>query len=271
MPIGWLTTAGSNSAMVYYSILFLIVTFILISNRWEYIIPFLYIILIIFLMYLETKYPDHFYIYKSSTTRFYDISVHYVINVLVLSITTIILKYKYSFEHLKYIELSNRDALTGLYNRRYITDRLRREYKKSKTENLDFCIIMIDIDNFKKVNDIYGHQAGDDVLIKLANSFIVNSRSSDICGRYGGDEFIIILPNCSESNAKQYSERVQNTFDEICKCYQDTGLSISFGISNNRLSSVHDIIKNADLKLYNNKLLKKKLSALEGEYTNEQI
>lgn len=257
-PLGWLTTAGSLSAFVYYSILFLMITFLLIQKPWEYIFPILYLPLIIFLMYLETKYPSHFDVYLSDFERFKDISVHYVIVTLIMSAAIVILKYKYNVEHLKYIKLSTTDELTGLYNRRFVIQKLKWQYKKSKQNKEDFCIIMIDVDNFKVVNDVYGHLSGDDVLVKLANILMANSRSSDICGRYGGDEFIVILPNCTTESATIYSDRVKDAFDEYAKIFEGSGLSVSIGVADNSFSSENEIIKKADINLYKNKNTKKR-------------
>jgi diguanylate cyclase (GGDEF)-like protein len=102
------------------------------------------------------------------------------------------------------------DGLTGLYNRRYFYRHLSIEIARSKRYKTPFSLMMFDIDNFKEINDSYGHQAGDDVLMRLADVLRVQSRETDIIVRYGGEEFLIILPNTSEDEAFALANRIKN-------------------------------------------------------------
>ena len=94
-------------------------------------------------------------------------------------------------------EQSVRDHLTGLFNRRYLEETLNREILRAARRKTTIGIIMLDVDNFKRINDIYGHAAGDTILQKLGDFLISNVRGDDIASRYGGDEFIVVLPNAS--------------------------------------------------------------------------
>ena len=87
------------------------------------------------------------------------------------------------------------DPLTGLYNRRYLEDSLTRELYRAQRQNTSLCVSMLDIDHFKVINDTFGHAAGDALLAELGRILRENLRKSDIACRYGGDEFVLILPD----------------------------------------------------------------------------
>jgi diguanylate cyclase (GGDEF)-like protein/PAS domain S-box-containing protein len=92
-------------------------------------------------------------------------------------------------------ELAVRDSLTGLYNRRYLDETLEREVSRARREGNPLSLVMLDIDYFKRVNDTYGHQVGDEVLRMLATTLSADIRAEDVACRYGGEEFLILLPN----------------------------------------------------------------------------
>ncbi len=106
-------------------------------------------------------------------------------------------------------ELSVRDSLTGLFNRRYLDETLERELSRAGRKHLSVGIIMLDIDHFKDFNDSYGHAAGDVVLQALGASLIASIRGSDIACRYGGEEFVLILPEASLEATRQRAERLR--------------------------------------------------------------
>lgn len=107
------------------------------------------------------------------------------------------------------LELSNTDHLTRLYNRRHLMDTLDREFKRALREGGIFSMIMIDIDHFKKVNDTYGHQEGDAVLVAVANAIRRELRPYDYAARYGGEEFAVLLPATNLTGSMQAAERVR--------------------------------------------------------------
>jgi len=105
-------------------------------------------------------------------------------------------------------ELSVRDHLTGLFNRRYMEETLERELLRASRNEFPMGIIMLDVDDFKHFNDTYGHVAGDAVLRELGNLLLGNVRGEDIACRYGGDEFIIVLPDVSQGVTLERAERL---------------------------------------------------------------
>jgi len=106
------------------------------------------------------------------------------------------------------LEQSVRDHLTGLFNRRYMEETLERELLRSARKQLSLGIIMLDVDDFKRFNDTWGHAAGDEVLRKLGDLLLRQVRGEDIACRYGGDEFIIVLPDATQEVTRQRAELI---------------------------------------------------------------
>ncbi len=104
------------------------------------------------------------------------------------------------------LEQSLRDYLTGLYNRRYLEETLERELNRAIRKQLSIGIIMLDVDDFKRFNDTYGHAAGDLILQEVGSLLLKHVRGGDIASRYGGDEFIIVLPDASREVTRQRAE-----------------------------------------------------------------
>ncbi|MDQ5986526.1 MAG: hypothetical protein CSYNP_02256 [Syntrophus sp. SKADARSKE-3] len=108
-----------------------------------------------------------------------------------------------------------RDPLTGLYNRRYLEETLDREFARASREGIPIGIVMIDIDHFKEANDTYGHKAGDLILQALGNLLLGGIRTGDIACRYGGDEFLLILPQASKSITAERAEQWRFGFESL--------------------------------------------------------
>ncbi|HTP64275.1 MAG TPA: GGDEF domain-containing protein [Geobacteraceae bacterium] len=117
--------------------------------------------------------------------------------------------------NVKLHELAFRDALTGLYNHRYFQEALDRELDRSKRYQRDLSLIIFDIDYFKKINDTYGHPAGDRVLAAISRRAESAVRSSDIIARYGGEEFAVILPETDFSGAGVFAERLRSEIERL--------------------------------------------------------
>src|SRR5215204_2474843 len=107
------------------------------------------------------------------------------------------------------------DSLTGLYNHRYFHERLRRELVRASAEHQSVAVVMVDIDDFKKVNDVFGHAVGDDVLAELADHLRATVRSSDVVCRIGGEEFAVIVPDSEEEQTTALAARLAERLDEI--------------------------------------------------------
>jgi two-component system cell cycle response regulator len=101
------------------------------------------------------------------------------------------------------------DALTGLWNRRALLELLHRELERAARGATPTWVLMLDLDHFKNINDTYGHLAGDAVLREVANRIAQNVRPYDLAGRYGGEEFLVVLSNCGEAETAQTAERIR--------------------------------------------------------------
>ena len=148
-------------------------------------------------------------------------------------------------------ELSITDPLTQLYNRLHLQNSFKRELEMANRYKSTFSVILMDVDNFKAINDTYGHDLGDRVLIDISNALKENIRSVDVLGRWGGEEFLII---CHEANAAQsvnIAEKLRKAVEKLV--FEGVGsLTCSFGISEYRLGeeSSDDVVKRADDALY---------------------
>ena len=152
-------------------------------------------------------------------------------------------------------EKANKDLLTMLPNRAAITAELEREFLRCHRDHRSVGVVLLDIDHFKKVNDTYGHFAGDGVLRETAIRLKSSMRAYDQVGRYGGEEFLVVLPNCDMEQARSQAERMRQRLHET-KILADAGLEIpvsaSFGvtISDQSERSPDTFIRVADEALY---------------------
>jgi diguanylate cyclase (GGDEF)-like protein len=151
-------------------------------------------------------------------------------------------------------EQSTHDALTGLYNRRYLEENLGRELIRAKRDGYCVSVVMGDIDHFKAVNDRYGHLAGDEALRVFGELMRGNSRSSDINCRYGGEEFLLVLPGMTELTASKRAERLRLIVAKTPVKFgtMDIAITASFGVSEfpQHGENSDELIAAADKSLY---------------------
>jgi diguanylate cyclase (GGDEF)-like protein len=148
-------------------------------------------------------------------------------------------------------ELTNKDPLTGAYNRRYFYDISQKLIAISKREHKPLSLAIIDIDNFKNINDTYGHDIGDEVIKALVNSINESIRESDILVRFGGEEFIILLPNISIEQTSIVMEKVRNNVQQLKLQGSTISFTISGGVSEYiDTDTIDTIVKRADENLY---------------------
>lgn len=158
-------------------------------------------------------------------------------------------------EHLE--EISIRDDLTKLYNRRHFYNRLKEEFSRCERYNQALSLILFDIDDFKKINDTYGHAQGDKTLIQIASLLKKTSRKSDLPARIGGDEFAVLIPSTDLDGAVDLAQRIHNKIQgQKMKGAENERLSISIGVStchNKNVKTVEDLVRTADEAMYKSK------------------
>ena len=128
-------------------------------------------------------------------------------------------------------EASLHDPMTSLGNRRFLVDRLNEETERANRKDMPYALAMLDIDYFKAVNDRYGHGAGDEALCKIARCIQEHVREYDHCGRWGGEEFLIILPETSLESARQVAERVRQEIGAMRHEFFDGSITASLGLT----------------------------------------
>ncbi len=158
-------------------------------------------------------------------------------------------------EYDRVLKMAERDPLTGLYNRRSLNQRLREEFARAERYDREFSIIMMDIDNFKMVNDTYGHQTGDLVLAQVSDLIAKSLRKGDIPHRYGGEEFLIIATETGIAGAKKCAERIRLSCEKgsFGKEKQAISMKISAGIAcypRETVSTPEELLREADSALY---------------------
>lgn len=151
-------------------------------------------------------------------------------------------------------EQANRDSLTGLFNRRYLEGTLEREMARCKREGTPITMLLLDIDHFKLINDTYGHQAGDEVLRVFGRLLQESARTEDIVCRYGGEEFLLVLPKMPLDIARERGEQLLKLFDGTTISFGDLRIHVttSIGIAGAPLhsESAEGLIRCADEALY---------------------
>jgi two-component system cell cycle response regulator len=155
--------------------------------------------------------------------------------------------------HAKMAEMSTVDELTKLHNRRYFIEALEGEFERANRYETEMALIMMDLDDFKKINDTYGHPAGDMVLSEIGKILKEHVRRNDIACRYGGEEFAVILPNVSRDNIYATYERFREMVSEQPFEYESKQfhITVSIGIAfSNDAKLINDLLVHADQALY---------------------
>ncbi|MFH1653814.1 MAG: GGDEF domain-containing protein [Pseudomonadota bacterium] len=150
------------------------------------------------------------------------------------------------------------DAVTEVYNKHFFNDRLKDEFNFAKRSNIPLSLLMMDIDFFKKVNDTYGHMAGDFVLHQVAQTASKTLRSEDILARYGGEEFVVILRNSNIENAQALAERIRIAIETQIFIFEKKRIKITISIGGvaldaEKIETPEKLIEAADKNLYKSK------------------
>jgi diguanylate cyclase (GGDEF)-like protein len=179
--------------------------------------------------------------------------------------------YELSESNRRLIEQSRRDALTGLHNRRHMEDFLAHQTALYRRRKTPFSVIFADIDHFKRVNDELGHSVGDKVLKDFAQIMVKESRETDLVVRYGGEEFLIVLPSAGQEEALQLAERIRKTVETSRFASVFWVLTASFGIAGmEEGDDAVSLLRRADDLLYAAKRDGRNLCAVDPVYLSQQ-
>ena len=127
-----------------------------------------------------------------------------------------------------------RDPLTGLGNRRFLMERIKEESERASRKEVPYSLVILDVDHFKSINDQFGHEAGDTALSRIAHAIQDAIREYDLCGRWGGEEFLILLPETPLEFARQVTERVRQSIEELDFAFLEHGsprITASLGLT----------------------------------------
>lgn len=171
-----------------------------------------------------------------------------------------------SYQYKKSLErMAVTDGLTGLYNHRYTYERLEEEVSKAERYSRPLSLMMIDIDNFKGINDTQGHRAGDEVLVGVAQTLKDTLRSVDVVGRYGGEEFVVILPETSLYAASIAAEKIRAGIEALSCGKRAIRVTVSVGVAEHEAGeAATSLVNRADALLYQAKRAGKNRVVCQG-------
>jgi diguanylate cyclase (GGDEF)-like protein len=150
--------------------------------------------------------------------------------------------------------LSITDGLTGIYNRRYMNERLEEEFAKVQRYEAEMSVLLLDLDHFKQINDNFGHQVGDRTLVSVAECLNTMLRESDMLGRYGGEEFLVMLPHTNLTDATHTADKLRKAIGELqISGMGEKRVTVSIGVAtfpNTGIDSLDALVRHADEALY---------------------
>lgn len=262
-PTMWIATGGTGNSITYYIIINAAIIAVLLIGLKRRIILLLFALIVGALMVVEYRMPDIRTDHSSELARYIDLSFGLFVSMFSISVLIAVLIDSYMSELEKSKKLSITDYLTGAYNKGFITSCLNEEIKASQRTKKKLTVAMIDIDDFKFINDTYGHIYGDYVLKRIVSTIKSNLRQNDIVGRFGGDEFFIILRDTGKEEGYAMMELIRQKIQEI-DWERDLIVTISGGVVELESDDLTDLLKKVDHLLYKAKHKNKNLIEAEA-------
>lgn len=262
MPMLYFTVGGIYSGIPIYFVIAIVFTILLIDKTLVssifVVAAFIWDFLII--MY-DKRHPEFSAKFCVITDNIYlDTFLDFVVVSLCISVIVKLLLINLSKQQEKtdrllaqMEELAVKDPLTGAYNRRFLIKYLESGIESAKEQERDMAVVMFDIDKFKRINDDYGHLIGDEVIRALATALITSCRDYDIVSRYGGEEFVLVMPGATEETALVRAEQIRENFSRLKIAEEiDRPVTISGGVAAIRqaVRRPEDLIAIADDNLY---------------------
>ncbi len=258
----WFANGGSQGTISLFLGLHMIGTNILTRGKIRFYLSVFNLINVMAIIILEKFHTNLVVTYSSQEERFYDILIGHGVAgfILFLMINLVMKNYERERNELKeqnlvLEELSLKDHLTGLYNRRFQMARIKEEIQNFHRYDHPFSILLIDLDFFKKINDTWGHSEGDRILKEFAEILLNFLRINDISGRFGGEEFLIILPMTKLDEAANVAEKLRSYVQKNLLLPDGKPTTLSIGVEEYKNQLIADFIAKADKKLYRAKQL----------------
>lgn len=258
-PAGWLLNGGTMGG-AHYTIMFYGLVICAVCSDWKrnfFII--LLILMVAGLGIFEYLHPEQLHYYDQGLIRYIDVISSMLITIAITILLFLVYSKNYDRERTRVLqysmlleEMAITDGLTGLFNHSYIYKLLEDTMFDNRRNGSGLSIIMFDLDYFKNINDAFGHEFGNKVLVKVAHSLKTNIRNSDLLGRYGGEEFLVICPGTGLHEASKLAERLIIEVDKLI-LGDDIRVTLSGGVAElNRDtdSTVISLIEKADDALY---------------------
>ncbi|NCC86921.1 MAG: GGDEF domain-containing protein [Clostridia bacterium] len=259
LPAMYLTGGGVDCGIPSYFALSIALAMFLVKGRTGIVLTYLTSIWCILIIAFSYYYPDYVIPLPTETSKFMAISsnaamVAFAIGLMAKGVFIQYHKEKDSVNKLteKLEDMSFKDPLTTTYNRRFMLEYLQSQMKKAWEKGNELSIVMIDIDKFKRLNDNYGHLVGDEVLINLSSILKSMCRDDDIVSRYGGEEFLMILPNVDKQTAAKRADELRKKVEtsSLSTEFSET-VTISLGVGSYHCGmSCVKFIEEADQNLY---------------------
>lgn len=255
-PALWFFNGGTFGPTLIIYILSTFLTSIIFDKAKTQKLLLVQLITLVFLLTIEFTNPSYIKPYSSDQVRFLDLSLSAIIIILIsyVIVNRLMDEYRLSIEELNVVQkklqrLTITDELTGIYNRRYIMQSISNQLTDDHI--LPFTLIMFDIDDFKHINDCYGHSVGDDVIIRVSNFLFESVRAIDVVGRIGGEEFLMLLMDTNEEKARERADTIRQQLSELTWPIDDLKVTVSGGLYTKKpKDNLEALLERADFSLY---------------------
>lgn len=254
LPGFWFLNGGTRSGILFY---YFIVSgaIVIIMRGWKRILFFfMNLAAFIGLILIEYQFPQYIINAKSRHVTYTDLGMDSIIVMIMLTVMYFSIVRHYDAEHKRVKELLGTDELSNCYNRRYLDQRLDQLIEGHQTRGDTFSLMLIDLDNFKEVNDSYGHMTGD-VIIREMGDFLKSSLSAKYCvARYGGDEFVVLMPDVPLKTAVTVADELRQKCSDHQWVAAQLAISLSIGIIEYEGSTREIVIQEVDNRMYGAKM-----------------
>lgn len=255
IPVDWFIYGGLYGSTPYISLILIVVIALTLCGKPRKVLLIAYLVMLVALSVhsIMVSIND---VVKTSTLLVNASTFLIVAAMLSYSLLSLLAKYENLYE--LFLNQSIKDKLTGTYNRRVLDEVIRLGEEQFESNQTDYALAMLDIDRFKSLNDKHGHMAGDVVLQNFAESIRQSVRSSDYVLRYGGDEFLIMLPNASDKNVEMILERIKENIIRNQFVRSDFHVTFSRGfVKRSECHSDKDLVAAANRRMYVDKQIRK--------------